>query len=83
MSTPKEYRRTTSDPLHLKVLRVKGALLTPELACKSNRELGRMLQVDEKMVRNWRSWAAQFTSQLEDPKPAPKKDAGKKGKKSE
>jgi hypothetical protein len=75
MTTPSHLRRTTSDPRHDKVLRVKGALLTPNLADLPNRELARRLGVDESMIRKYRPWAAQFLS------PAAKSDAGKKRRK--
>lgn len=63
VSTPGFLRRTTRDTRAAKVVRVKQALLSPETAAKSNREVARVVQVDEAMVRRWRLWANQFVPQ--------------------
>lgn len=59
MTTPNFLRQTTSDTNRAKRQRVITALSVPTLAEKSNRELGRLLSVDEAMIRKWRAKLAQ------------------------
>lgn len=70
MPTSPENRRTTADGRAAKLARVKAALLNPATADLPNRELARLLSVDESMVRRHRQAIAERL----------KKDAGTKGR---
>ena len=51
----KQHRPTTSDPQKNKFRRVMEALLDPENHILSNRQIAKLVSVDEAMVRKYRN----------------------------
>lgn len=77
MAKKRRKRITTSDPYDAKRLRIMAALHYDETKDKPNRELARLLCVDERTVRNYRK---EFEAMQGPAGSPPKKAVKKKGK---